>query len=131
MSAGRDLTGFRVGKLTVLERAEPAADGAARWLCQCECGNVKPIRAASLTCCRVTSCGCARFGGMQKRRPPRKKSRKNSRYRVWNPRSCYNVYCPMRNNEAGRGVWSCTNYRRCANRQDWRIGKYGTLDGEI
>lgn len=37
---------------------------------------------------------------------------------------CYNVFCPYRNNAECGGVWSCTNFRRCANRQEWRVGVY-------
>lgn len=33
------MTRQKIGKLTVLNRANNASDGKAQWLCQCECGN--------------------------------------------------------------------------------------------
>ena len=35
----KDLTGETFSRLTVLERAESAPNGNARWLCQCSCGR--------------------------------------------------------------------------------------------
>lgn len=53
-----NLTGSRIGRLTVLERAERAPDGKACWLCLCDCGKRKVIRAAVLQIGKATSCGC-------------------------------------------------------------------------
>lgn len=58
-----NLIGQRFGRLVILERAEDEIDKKSgkhktRWLCQCDCGNQKIIRGASLTCGRVRSCGC-------------------------------------------------------------------------
>lgn len=36
-----DLTGQRFGRLTVIERAENSPNGAAKWVCRCDCGIVK------------------------------------------------------------------------------------------
>lgn len=58
-----DLIGQRFGRLVVLERADDEIDKKSgkhktRWLCQCDCGNKKIIRGASLTSGRVKSCSC-------------------------------------------------------------------------
>lgn len=38
---GKDLTGLRFGKLTVLRKSgNKAKDGNPLWLCKCDCGNV-------------------------------------------------------------------------------------------
>ena len=51
-----DLTGQRVGKLTVLRECEQRK---GFWICQCDCGNTKEIRADSLRGSHPTkSCGC-------------------------------------------------------------------------
>ena len=42
-----DLTGQKFGKLTVIQRANNIGQQPA-WLCQCECGNIKSIRADAL-----------------------------------------------------------------------------------
>lgn len=52
-----DLTGRQFGKLTVLQREEPYTY-PVKWVCVCECGNIKSIRGASLTQGRTKSCGC-------------------------------------------------------------------------
>ncbi|TQI66244.1 hypothetical protein LY85_0905 [Clostridium sp. KNHs216] len=58
MSKVRDLSGQRFGRLLVLNRAENTESGQARWVCQCDCGNVKTIRGTHLTTGKIISCGC-------------------------------------------------------------------------
>lgn len=58
-----NLVGQRFGRLVVLERADDEIDKKSgkhktRWLCQCNCGNEKIVRGASLTSGGVRSCGC-------------------------------------------------------------------------
>jgi len=48
-----DLTGEKIGKLTVLEYV-----GDAKWLCKCECGNTKVIDGKHLRSGETKSCGC-------------------------------------------------------------------------
>lgn len=40
--------GARYGRLTVEGPAEPGAHGGSRWLCRCDCGQVKPVRIDNL-----------------------------------------------------------------------------------
>ena len=51
------MTGQRFGKLVVIERAENQGY-KPMWLCQCDCGNQKIVRADRLKEGSVTSCGC-------------------------------------------------------------------------
>lgn len=53
----RDLSGETFGRLTVLDEAERLG-GYVMWLCRCECGTEKPVRAGHLTEGRTVSCGC-------------------------------------------------------------------------
>lgn len=53
-----DLSGQRFGKLVVLERAENSNDGTTRFLCQCDCGNIKIIRSKHLKSGAIRDCGC-------------------------------------------------------------------------
>lgn len=57
-----DLTGKQFGRWTVLSRAEDYVDPRGKkwpmWLCQCECGTVKPVSGASLRAGESLSCGC-------------------------------------------------------------------------
>ena len=57
----KDLTGFRSGKLTVLEKYGPKPnDKHIYWWCQCDCGNKILVRGNHLTdkTRPQTSCGC-------------------------------------------------------------------------
>lgn len=50
------------GRLTVLEemlKREP--NNARRWLCRCECGALKVVRAGHLNGGKTQSCGCSRW----------------------------------------------------------------------
>lgn len=53
-----DLTGSRVGKLTVISRIHNPG-GMASWLCLCECGTEKAVRIDHLQTGTIISCGCA------------------------------------------------------------------------
>ena len=52
-----DLTGQKFGRWTVLQRV-PNHGKAVYWLCECECGTRKEVKAAHLRSGASTSCGC-------------------------------------------------------------------------
>lgn len=56
-----DLTGKRVGRLTVLKRVDDYIQKNGRhrsmWLCQCDCGNIVKVMGDNLNG-HTTSCGC-------------------------------------------------------------------------
>lgn len=60
MSAFIDLAGQVFGRLTALRRAPDRTRGLAVWLCACECGAEKEIRAVALRGGKTRSCGCFR-----------------------------------------------------------------------
>lgn len=57
MSKAKDLTGLRVGRLTVIGQAERRG-GRPAWRCICDCGNETAVITTSLTTGRTRSCGC-------------------------------------------------------------------------
>ena len=59
-----DETGKIYGRLTVIERVKEQT-GKARWICQCECGNITIVNGADLRTGRVLSCGCISSWGEQ------------------------------------------------------------------
>lgn len=59
---GKDLTGKRFGKLTVLKKLEKVKNTSRVWLCKCDCGNTKEVTTRDLNNHRVTSCGCLKGG---------------------------------------------------------------------
>ncbi len=56
-----NLIGQRFGKLVVICRSENLPPNQTMWLCQCDCGVVKPIRAQTLKDGRSTTCGCSKY----------------------------------------------------------------------
>lgn len=75
MTKALDLTGLKIGRLTVIKRM-PSRDGAVsrEWLCQCDCGNKEYVTTTSHLNrkCGVKSCGC------YKSELARKNSKKNT-----------------------------------------------------
>lgn len=51
-----DLTGEKHGKLLIIERLENTETGDQKWLCLCDCGNLKEISGFNLK--KSKSCGC-------------------------------------------------------------------------
>lgn len=60
-SAGRDITGQRFNRLLAIERyrgERKTVSNSARWVCRCDCGQVKDISIAGLLSGDSQSCGC-------------------------------------------------------------------------
>lgn len=57
-----NLIGQHFGKLTVIAQA-PSDSNGTRWVCQCECGNIKTINGSSLKQGLTKSCGCLKSLG--------------------------------------------------------------------
>ena len=53
-----DMTGQKIGRLTVLERSGSNNQQSVVWKCQCECGNITYVPTVSLTHGLTRSCGC-------------------------------------------------------------------------
>lgn len=54
-----DLSGKRFGRWTVLSiHSERSASDGAMWLCRCDCGTERPVKALSLRSGTSQSCGC-------------------------------------------------------------------------
>ena len=61
----QDLTGQKFGKLTVLSKAQNK-NNRTKWLCKCECGNVKEIDAQYLKKGITKTCGKCRISKKRK-----------------------------------------------------------------
>lgn len=59
-----DITGKKVGKLTVIkrngEKISPCGRVEKRWLCKCDCGNFVTVGQSNLVKEKTKSCGCLR-----------------------------------------------------------------------
>ena len=64
----KDFTGKRVGKLTVVGFSHLDDANAARWLCQCDCGNTCLVTGGELSRkprnVRPKSCGCSQMASV-------------------------------------------------------------------
>ena len=58
MSKLIDMTGKKINRLTILERAANNSQGKAQWKCECECGNIIIVEGSSLRNGHTKSCGC-------------------------------------------------------------------------
>lgn len=56
--AGKDLTGQRFGKLTVMGKTEQRKSGYVVWLCRCDCGNEVLADTKRLMRGSLRDCGC-------------------------------------------------------------------------
>lgn len=106
-----DLTGQRFGRLVVIERADNSADGRARWLCGCDCGQSKTVLGEHLKKGRTKSCGCAKSESSSKRF--KKHGGRNSKlYRIWSNMKdrCNNPDCKVYSDYGGRGIKVCKEW---------------------
>jgi hypothetical protein len=62
-----DLTGYVYGRWTVTSRASNSRHGAARWNCECWCGNASVVEAGNLKSGGSVSCGCFHSENLRKR----------------------------------------------------------------
>ena len=64
MTALRDLTGKRFGKLKVLRRAKNTE--RVHWVCLCDCGEQRIVLSTNLVKGNTKSCGCSNFNNPKK-----------------------------------------------------------------
>lgn len=118
MSAVKQLTGQRYGKLTVRERAanyvSPGGVHFAMWVCDCDCGGTITTRADGLKNGRVISCSCvlrekaaARF-----RRRGLAGQFKSKEYTIWKGmrQRCTNPKNKDYPDYGGRGIKICDRW---------------------
>lgn len=111
MTKTRDLAGEKFGMLLVLEKA-PVSVGKRMWVCVCDCGNKKNVRADHFFDGRVISCGCHRIAKNVERLTTHGK--RNSRiYRIWRDmiNRCHYEKYAERHLYGGRGITVCDRWR--------------------
>ena len=120
---------MRFGRLVVIDQAEdsvtPSGRHHKRWLCQCDCGNVKEINADNLTRGLTLSCGC-----LQKEQTKQTRSKHgdtDSRlYNVWCSMKsrCYTKSSTSYHRYGGRGIKVCDEWLNSY--EAFRIWAYST-----
>jgi len=79
-----DITGQVFGRLTVIEKGKDrSVSGHLRWLCRCECGNLKEISGITLRTGNTKSCGCLHRDSMKKKVLPNAGSGKNKLFKQY------------------------------------------------
>lgn len=103
---GRDLTGQRFGRLTVIDGV--VIERRRRWRCRCDCGNETTIRVTSLLSESTRSCGCLEAEAHFKHGLIHTRE-----YSAWAAAKarCYNSRNQQFPNYGGRGIVMCDEWR--------------------
>lgn len=128
----KDLTGLRFGKLIVIEEAEgryqPNGKHLRRWVCKCDCGNIKIIDQDKLTRknYQTVSCGCfarAIRAETAKRVFTTHGHRDERLYSVWCAmrRRCEKEYDPEYSSYGGRGISVCEEWHDYETFREWAL----------
>lgn len=112
MSALKDLTGQRFGRLTVLKRAGSSSGGAAKWLCRCDCGNETIVYGYSLRIGNTKSCSCMKDELAKEIHTIHAQSMSRL-HKVWAgmKERCHNQKHNRYNRYGGRGITVCDEWK--------------------
>ena len=111
-----ELTGRTFGRLTVLQRVQNSAAGAARWLVKCICGTMKEVRGSVLVEGNSNSCGCLAKELTSKR--TKKHGMTNTfEHNVWMAmnRRCTDLKHPRYHRYGARGIQVCERWESFEN----------------
>lgn len=113
-----DLTGRRVGKLTVISLVEYKPNSQSKWLCQCDCGNQHIAQHSNLVSNHVQSCGCMRTIGIVVH------GGKGTRlFRIWSGmrNRCKYTSSPRSKDYVGRGISVCAEWNDFSTFREWAL----------
>lgn len=104
-----DMTGKRVGRLTVLEPADVSRAGEQRWHCACDCGKRTIVRGGKLRRAETKSCGCLMLEHIRRnarRMATRHGMSSEPEYKCWEgiKQRCLNPRHPWYSEYGGRGI---------------------------
>lgn len=106
-----DITGQRIGRLTILKNKGLNKNNIRVWECQCDCGTVKDILISTLRTGKTKSCGCYNSELIKARRF--KHGERNSRlFTTWTnmKQRCYNSNVKEYKYYGNRGITVCNEW---------------------
>lgn len=116
-----DLTGQRFNSWTVLSRAEDIKPRVPSWLCRCDCGITRVVRAYNLRSGLSNSCGFHKPRNEVVKNPlkPIERHGKTNHplYQVWQgmKRRCYNPTDRKYHRYGNRGIQVCARWFKFSN----------------
>ena len=113
MSAIKDLTGQRFGRLVVISRASTSPKGEATWKCLCDCGKTIISPGYNIRSGNTNSCGCFNSDEARKRFTTHNMS-KSRLYVIWTAmkQRCCNPNSSRFHQYGGRGITICDKWLR-------------------
>lgn len=110
-----DLTGKIFGRWTVIERVNNGKVRHVKWLCKCECGEVKQVLGYALRQNKSLSCGCYKSDVTRNRMKKHGKAATHSRtleYKAWAQMKtrCTNLKAKQYEDYGGRGISVCERW---------------------
>jgi hypothetical protein len=111
-----DLTGKRFGRLTARNPDGRDKQGRIFWMCGCECGQTKRVRASHLRSRAVLGCGCdryARTAGKVKKHGHAAGKKPSPIYNSWAQMHsrCSNPKHNRYHRYGGRGIFVCAKWK--------------------
>ena len=104
MTALKDITAKKFGRLTALYKLHNCSKKRVHYLCICDCGNFTEVASNNLTNGKIKSCGCLRGKNHHKC--------DTRLYRIYyNMKNrCYNKDLPQYKDWGGRGITLCDEW---------------------
>ncbi len=115
-----DLTGQRFGRYVALHRGVDWRPGNPAWVCRCDCGTEKTVRAASLRRGTTVSCGCYNSENKRAMCVERNTTHGMSgsrEYIVWSNmvQRCHDPNSTNYSDYGGKGIAVCDRWRKFEN----------------
>lgn len=103
------MIGKRFGRLVVIER--DFTSKRTKWICECDCGNIKSIQQCHLKSGATTSCGCYQKEKAKEYNTIHGETR-SSLHNRWKAikQRCYNLNCKAYKNYGARGITVCDEW---------------------
>ena len=118
----KNLVGKKIGRFTILSRAENGKNGEPRWNCLCDCGNKKIVYSVNLNHGRTLSCGC--LGHENAIKANTIHAQKHTRlYTIWQniKARCNNPKSEFYKNYGGRRITICDDWNSFISFRDWAL----------